>query len=411
MQIKNSEVNTPEGRTNTVYGWRFTSIRTLKGFKAKEVAELAGIPTATYSRIERNDSYQLTDAQLESLSLVLGMPPSWFTQEQKANLSETPIHFRKNSKMTRGSEMKVKFIQEFFAEMVAVLNQKVRLVPLLVPQVSPVAYSPEHAAQQTRKALRLTDEQPISNVIRSAERLGVFVTVLDFDAQLHLVNHDASSAWATLEGGDSRPLVLCRVNTSWDRMRLSAAHELGHLVMHRYGAGVDKEEEAFRFACEYIFPAKTLETQWPGPNATLSQIFPLKSKWGMSLAALIMHAFRNGLIDEHRKANLFAQLSNGKDLTTGLRWRKREPGYNDRQIEKPLLLANAVEVAYGTPPNLNEFLDTVTPDTRHFMFKDYFYNLDTVWSRELSQEHQERIFEEIAQSKPENVIYADFGAR
>lgn len=411
MKSENAEVETPEDRTNTVYGWRFTSIRTLKGLKAKEVAERAGIPTATYSRIERNDHYQLTNGQLESLSFVLGMPPTWFTQEQKANLSETPIHFRKNSKMTRGSELTVKFIQEFFAEMVAVLNKKVRLVPLLVPQVSPNMYSPEYAAQQTRKALRLTDDQPISNVIRSVERLGIFVTVLDFDAQLHLINHDASSAWAALEGGDSRPLILCRAHTSWDRMRLSAAHELGHLVMHRYGAGVDKEEEAFRFACEYIFPAKSLKMQWPGPDATLSQIFPLKSKWGMSLAALIMHAFRNGLIDEHRKANLFAQLSNGKDRTTGLRWRKREPGFNDRQIEKPLLLANAVEVVYGTPPNLNEFLDTVTPDARHFMFKDYFYNLDTAWSRELNEEHQQHMFEEIAQTKPKNVVYANFGAQ
>jgi len=227
-------------------------------------------------------------------------------------------------------------------------GRSVILPDLRLPRL-PNGTSPVEAAAATRKAFGLDHEQPITHLTRVLERNGVYVAALDFSTELHAKHHDAFSTW--VGPVFDWPLIAVRAVSAWERTRLSIAHEIGHLVMHYVRRDGDLEAEAFEFAAELLMPRSALRESWPG-QATLMSLMPLKRKWGMSLSALIEHGFRNGLLAEAQRTSLYKQLSNKRDRMTGERWRVTEPGWNEREPERPLLIAKVVETAFGAGADL-----------------------------------------------------------
>ena len=96
------------------------------------------------------------------------------------------------------------------------------------------------------------------NMVRLLEMHGAIVVRLELADQ----GIDAFS-WL----GPDRPVVI--LDTGKDdraRSRFDAAHELGHLVMHRERARAadrDLEKQAHRFASAFLLPARRLEAEWP----------------------------------------------------------------------------------------------------------------------------------------------------
>jgi len=92
-----------------------------------------------------------------------------------------------------------------------------------------------------------------------------------------------------------------------DRERLTLCHEIGHVVMHHAPTDEDPEEEANRFAAEFLMPADEI-----GPelvNLTLPKAAALKSQWKTSMQSIIVHAHRLGQISDNQYQYLFRQLS------------------------------------------------------------------------------------------------------
>ena len=168
--------------------------------------------------------------------------------------------------------------------------------------------------------------------------------------------HDAFSVWV----GDfhEQPLIVGRPVNSWERTRWSIAHEAGHLVLHRGGVGEVDEDEANRFANEFLLPSEMLREEWP-EAVTLSSLMPLKQRWQMSLAALIVHGKQQGLIDEDRASGLFKQLSARRDAVSGVTWRVQEPGWSNQEPERPRLLAVMAERGLDRPASA-ELFSTLT---------------------------------------------------
>ncbi|MDJ1643363.1 ImmA/IrrE family metallo-endopeptidase [Streptomyces pakalii] len=227
---------------------------------------------------------------------------------------------------------------EMACELLESLSKYATHPPLRIPPKVRSGITPEEAARLTRGALDLPEEDPIPHVIHAVERAGIPVLVAD--VALPDARHDAYSVW----GGDfhEQPLVVARPVNSWERVRWSVAHELGHLVLHRGATGEVDEEEANRFANELLYPAKMLFREWP-EAPTLTSLMPLKQRWQISLAALIKHAQGNGLIEDYRVTGLFKQLSARKDPNTGVTWRIQEPGWADQQPERPRLISAMAE--------------------------------------------------------------------
>jgi hypothetical protein len=145
-----------------------------------------------------------------------------------------------------------------------------------------------------------------------------------------------------------RPLVLLRALDSWERTRWTIAHEIGHLLLHRYGdVSDDEEREASRFASELLAPAEALAREVPRVP-TLGDLVDVKLKWRISLGALIIHLRESKLIDDVRADTLQRQLYTRVNPETGHTWGKTEPGWNSRTPERPRLLRRWMEECYGS---------------------------------------------------------------
>lgn len=407
--MNSSEAITPPAHEPVLYGSRLRSARSFRQLAAKDVAADLCVSPATLSRLEKSDSTVIDVDQLTQISFVLGFPRSWFSEAPRAFAANVQPHFRAGSRMTKKSMDEIKCWWSALAEMVATIDRSVNLKPSHLPSHR----DPVQGAIQLRESMGFAPSEPIPHLIRAAERMGVYVGTCGFDEELHLKNHDASSDWANLEDRDSVPIVLCREHSSWERTRFSFAHELGHLVLHRFGGSQTKEQEATEFAAELLVPSSSLHTEWPS-RPTILQLLPMKQKWGISIAALIMHGHRNGLITDAKKTSLFKQLSNGRNPYSNKRWRQDEPGSKERKVERPLLIANAIEVGYGLPPDLDAFYRDLPRTNGHEIYREFLPNFECTWSRELNSTKYapQNVINE---PQPDfawndNVISADFAA-
>lgn len=137
--------------------------------------------------------------------------------------------------------------------------------------------NPEAAADILRKYWDL-GELPVKNMIALLESKGVRVFSLSVDAR----EVDAFSMWY----GDT-PFVFLNTKKTAERCRFDAAHELGHLVMHRHGAphGQEAEREANAFASAFLMPRRSVLANAPR-SVTLKSLISHKKYWNVSAAAL-----------------------------------------------------------------------------------------------------------------------------
>src|SRR6266508_4411495 len=124
---------------------------------------------------------------------------------------------------------------------------------------------------------------PAPNVVELLESHGVAVIRLPLGS----VDVDAFS----LPLPDHPVVVLGSDKNDRARSRFDAAHELGHLVMHgeQFWGLPQVEKHAHQFAAAFLMPCEDIYTELP-ERADWPQLFNLKQKWQVSLAALLMRA-------------------------------------------------------------------------------------------------------------------------
>jgi Zn-dependent peptidase ImmA (M78 family) len=203
------------------------------------------------------------------------------------------------------------------------------------PRLPRLAGDPVAAAALTRQALGLGPDQPIGPLIRTLERHGIWVLAIP----VPLPRRDACSAWA---GGDgATPVIVVAATAAGDRRRFSVAHELGHLVLHHTPEGTPHvlERQADVFAEAFLLPEAAMRKALVPPIA-LTTLADLKTRWGVSLQALIRRAHTLDRITPSQYRALSAQL--------GARgWRTREP--IAVPVERPRALRQLAELLYGRP--------------------------------------------------------------
>lgn len=136
---------------------------------------------------------------------------------------------------------------------------------------------PEAAAEIVRDQWSL-GYRAVPNLIHLLELKGVRVYSLTQDTR----NADAFSFWR-----NDTPFVFLDRSASAERVRFDAAHELGHLILHKRGGpvGQDAESQANAFASAFLMPASSIFAT-VRHAITLQALVQLKKKWGVSVAAL-----------------------------------------------------------------------------------------------------------------------------
>lgn len=262
----------------------------------------------------RDDS-EVPSEFIDHLAEVTGFPLDFFTIE--ANLEISKPTFRKQATLSarerEAGEAAAKLAKLFWAQ----VEKEYSLPEPDLPDYSngdcsfPTGIDrATYAAALLRKEWGLGTE-PVGNMVKLLERHGV--RVLSLSEQ----NTRGLSAF-TFWGSDETPYIYLNMVGSTERSRFDAAHELGHLVLHRHhdAGDVSVEEEADRFASAFLIPKPDLLRHKMFP--TIANIRKNKKRWNVSVSALV-RAYRDcGLIDENRYKYLNIELSrNG--------WRKQEP--------------------------------------------------------------------------------------
>ena len=98
---------------------------------------------------------------------------------------------------------------------------------------------------------------------------------------------DGLSGWA-----NGTPVLVLNEAAPADRLRLNAAHEIGHLVMESTGDAKQDEDFAFRFAAAFLVPAEAArhELGTHRRGLTLDELGLLKQRWGLSMQGWIRRA-------------------------------------------------------------------------------------------------------------------------
>jgi Zn-dependent peptidase ImmA (M78 family)/transcriptional regulator with XRE-family HTH domain len=291
---------------------RLTISRKRRGLTKTALADKAGLTPQSVSEYERGNTVPTRDT-LAALSRALRFPEAFFFGDDLEEPSPTGASFRGLAAMTSGQRDRALATGALAIAADRWVSRRFRLPPIDLTTMH--GFEPEAAAQTLRDEWGL-GEKRCPNLVHLLESRGVRVYSLPRDSEtVH-----AFSFW---HGGT--PFVFLTTDTSGEKGRFDAAHELGHLVLHSHGAaqGRQAEIEADQFASAFLMPrSSVLAVNLPAP--TIEQLVPLKKRWNVSLAALVHRLRHVERLSEWQYRGLCIELAKRG-------FRKSEPGGIDRE--------------------------------------------------------------------------------
>ena len=277
---------------------RLDLARRRRGLTQIALAEAAGI--SKYSLVAyRAHKWEPEAETINRLAGVLHFPPEFFFGP---TLEEPPVDgssFRALSRLTARLRDQALAAGALAIGLANWIDERFTLQVPSIPEYSGV--EPEEAAMAVRTEWGL-GERPVKNMIHRLEYYGVRVFSLPEDT----VDMDAFSCWI----GDT-PFVFLNTMKSAERSRMDAAHELGHLVLHRRHHGVrgrDAEREADQFGASFLMPRGSVLATAPR-HGRLNQIIEIKRHWDVSAANLTYRMHKVGLLTDWEYRMLFAEIS------------------------------------------------------------------------------------------------------
>ena len=337
-------------------GERLREAREARSISAIALAEQLGISRAALSQYETNQASTRPDV-MRRIAEVLNVPPGFFLKPARPDRPRK-VFFRSRAAATKMAREKGRKRLHWLADIVIALCDHVRLPQLrfspFEPPTDPKRLSMEEIEQKTKATRRYWElgDGPISNIVWLLENAGAIVTRGEF----HEDKMDSFSRW---EPDDPAPLVFLNADrASAVRSRFDAAHELGHLLLHRgvpdeyWGPEISlRESQASKFACAFLLPRAAFGDEVIVPS--LDPFLALKPKWLVSIAAMIMRSEDIGLISDDHVSHLWRNLGRRK-------WRTREPLDDKIEPEIPRLLRRAFEVISDHNPTIVETVLTET---------------------------------------------------
>lgn len=297
------------------FGEAITTARRARGLTQEQLAERAGVLQGPLSRYE-NDLRQPDDATVERIAGALGVTPRFLhTASRTRGAMAVDAHMRRRATAKTSVWRELEARLNMYRMHARALIEQVNLrAEQHIPRLDPYETAPDTAA----RLLRMQWRMPIGSVrrlVRWVEAAGCLVVAGDFGTD----RVDGLSQWV-----DDLPIMMINPAAPPDRLRLTIAHELGHLCLHSADMTDTAEQDADAFAAEFLMPADTIRPQLRALRA--NQLPDLKREWGTSMAALVERAFTLGTITGTQRTALHKMFS-------ARGWRTREPYSDDIRPE------------------------------------------------------------------------------
>jgi Zn-dependent peptidase ImmA (M78 family)/DNA-binding XRE family transcriptional regulator len=298
---------------------RLSLARRRRGLKKTDLARKLGVELRTITAWEREE-FEPSEDSLRGLASILRFPLAFFCGADLAEALPDTASFRSMKRMTASVRNMALGAGSIALLLNSWLEERFELPAADIPDLSKHD-TPEAAAQALRNLWGL-GELPIKNTVHLLESRGVRAYTLAIDA----AEVDAFSMWQ-----GTTPFIFLNTKKSCEHSRFDAAHELGHLVLHRQGVpqGQEAEAEANAFASAFLMPRASVLSIAPR-FPTIDTLIELKKYWTVSVAALAYRLQSIGVLSEWHYRNLAIEIA-----MRG--YRKKEP--NEAPRESSQLLA------------------------------------------------------------------------
>jgi Zn-dependent peptidase ImmA (M78 family) len=293
-----------------------------------------------------------SDDSLEAIASVLRFPVSFFYRNDLEEPSEHGVSFRSLKSMTAGQRDAALASGALAFELSQWIDTQFELQAPDLPDLR--EYGPTDAALALRNHWGI-GIRPIGNMIGLLEAKGVRV----FSLSERSKQVDAFSLWYR-----NLPFVFLNTMKTPEHSRMDAAHELGHLVLHRHGAprGRDVEKDAQAFGSAFLMPRESIVGVVPKLVApTVQYLAQLKRNWGVSVSALAHRLHQLGLLTDWAYRGIYIELSKYG--------RTREPNGMERETSQVLAKVFGLLKESGTTKaDVARRLDLYTEDLDALIF-------------------------------------------
>lgn len=296
---------------------RLTLARKRRGLTKTRLAKDVGVTVRSITAYEAGDTVP-TDETVDNLSRVLRFPPSFFGAGDIEAPPPEGVSFRAMKSMTAAKRDAALGAGALAMELSAWIDGRFSLPEPDLPDLA--GNDPEAAASALRSAWDL-GERPVRNMVHLLEAHGIRVFSLSEECR----ELDAFSFW-----WNGLPYVFLNTQKSAERSRLDAAHELGHLVLHRSDLprSRDIEREAQQFGGAFLMPRGSVLASVSG-LVTVGRLIKLKRNWNVAVTALTYRLHELGLLSDWQYRSLFTELS-------ARGYRKAEPEPIERETSQVL---------------------------------------------------------------------------
>ncbi len=323
-------------------------LRLEKKWSQEHIAEAAGLSTLAYRNIESGKSVPKANT-LQSLADAFNVQ----IQELVTAIPELrQVRFRSLKRLNTRGQILNEVAQKLkdFHELESLLNSHVRyeLENFSVKRSGSGEARAKKAAAEVRQAFGLNDIEPVRDICGLLGSKGIKIIPLQI----------ASDAFFGLSVAkeDGGPAIAVNIweRISVERWIFTAAHELGHLVMHlgSFDVGQTQEEtrqesEANIFGSYFLMPEKSFEKEW-------------KDTYGLSLVQRVLKVKRIFRVSYRTVLYRVAQTA-GSEV-----WRMFQANYKRlygrtllKEDEPDALGSDAWDVGYpegtraGEPENLS----------------------------------------------------------
>ena len=276
---------------------RLTFARKRRGLTLRALGDMVGLTSKTISDYE-NARRDPPEPKLSAIAEALNFPDRFFYLDDIKALDENSVSFRSFARMSASIRDAALHAGRIALEFSSWLDERFDLPAPDLPDL--MNYEPGAAAKALRNIWGF-GEKPIRNMVHLLEAKGVHV----FSLAENTLDMDAFSFWV-----DDRPFIFLNKKKSVERSRFDAAHELGHLALHKHGSpqGKEIEGQANQFASEFLMPDSSVMAHAPR-NPSLEWVFKAKLYWMVAASALVRRMKDLNLLTEWQYRSFIIELS------------------------------------------------------------------------------------------------------
>jgi len=292
--------------------------REFHGLTIKELSARIGVTPSYICQLE-SGLKEPSSAIMEQLVHVLKFPHQHYYEQGRCESTHPSFYRRRvmiSPVLLRQCTAKMTEIKRNLSKLLSQVDG----VEVRVPFIDPIECQDgvKEVAIKMRLHLRVPPG-PIRNLTELLEEAGVIIVPFDFGTR----KIDACSEWIA-----GRPVIFLNKSLPVSRIRHTLAHELGHLVMHKF-ITEECEDQADQFAAEFNLPESEIKRELM--PVTLDRLARLKLKWKSSMAALLKRAEALNVITSRTARHYWM-------LMRKYRYHEMEPHEDMMPVEKPSAL-------------------------------------------------------------------------